>query len=83
MFDALTDSPWISLELCKADGDTWIVEAEMATNATTEKRTAEFKVYPDGSSDTYVVLSYEQYGLDVYMAYLRKEEFDVPGVAEV
>ena len=83
MFEALTDSPWISIVLCKANGDHWVVEANMDANTTTERRTAEFKVYPVGKPETYVVLSYEQYGLDAYMTYLRKDEFGVYGVAEV
>ena len=61
--EALTDSPWISIELCKANGDHWVVEANMTANTTTERRTADFKVYPVGKPDTYVVLRYEQYAL--------------------
>ena len=85
VFEALTDSPWINIALFKANGDNdrWIVEANMTANTTTERRTAEFKVYPVGKPDTYVVLSYEQYGLDAYMTYLRKDEFGASGVAEV
>ena len=81
--ESLTDSPWISINLCKASGDNWVVEANMTANTTTERRTAEFKVYPVGKPDTYAFLRYEQYGLDVYMTYLRKDEFGASGVAEV
>ena len=65
VFEALTDSPWINIALFKANGDNdkWVVEANMTANTTTERRTAEFKVYPVGKPDTYVVLSYEQYAL--------------------
>ena len=84
-FEALTESPWINIAFFKANGDNdiWVVEANMTANTTTERRTAEFKVYPVGKPDTYVVLSYEQYGLDAYMTYLRKDEFGASGVAEV
>ena len=86
VFEALTDSPWINIALFKANGDNdiWVVEANMTANTTTERRTAEFKVYPVGKPDTYVVLSYEQYGMDAYMTYLRKDEFgNVSGISEV
>jgi hypothetical protein len=63
VYENLTGSAWITIDLCKASGDHWVVEANMTANRTTERRTAEFKVYPAGRPSTYVILTYEQYAL--------------------
>ena len=65
-FQALTDSPWISIALCKGStDDNWIVEASMTENTTTENRTAQFKVYIKDNSEKYVVVEYTQEGSTV------------------
>ena len=63
VYENLTSSWWITLDFCKASGDHWVVEANMSANRTTERRTAEFKVYPAGRPSTYVILTYEQCAL--------------------
>ena len=63
VWENLTGSAWITIDLCKASGDHWVVEANMSANRTTERRTAEFKVYPAGRPSTYVILTYEQCAL--------------------
>ena len=84
VYEPLTESGWISIELCPSStAGKWIVLATAQANNTTQKREAEFKVYPEGEPETHVVLSYEQYGLDAYMTYVRKEEFSASGVTEV
>lgn len=63
VYENLTGSAWITINLCKASGDHWVVEANINANRTTERRTAEFKVYPAGRPSTYVILTYEQCAL--------------------
>lgn len=82
--EPLTESPWISIELFKSNTENkWIIEATAEKNNTSDKRVAEFKVYPQGKPDTYVVLQYEQVGQGIYMNFVRRDEYGIADGAEI